>query len=62
MKRKKVARQATEVGRTVTAIVRGIKDNGIQNRTVAVPSYAAMVARGLATRIHNTQNLQISSK
>ncbi|KAI1287206.1 hypothetical protein F5Y03DRAFT_401992 [Xylaria venustula] len=51
---KEAAREATEVGRTVTAIVRGIKNNGTQNRTAVMPSYAAMAARGLATSIHNT--------
>ncbi|KAJ3553580.1 hypothetical protein NPX13_g10857 [Xylaria arbuscula] len=59
---KEAAREATEVGRTVTAIVRGIKNNGMQNRTAAMPSYAAMAARGLATSIHNTQNFQVPPK
>ncbi|KAI1359310.1 hypothetical protein F5Y08DRAFT_344830 [Xylaria arbuscula] len=59
---KEAAREATEVGRTVTAIVRGIKNNGMQNRTAAMPSYATMAARGLATSIHNTQNFQVPPK
>ncbi|KAI1157436.1 hypothetical protein F5B18DRAFT_665974 [Nemania serpens] len=59
---KEAAREATEVGRTVTAIVRGIKNNGMQNRAAAMPSYAAIAARGLATSIHNTQNFQVPPK
>ncbi|KAI3326469.1 hypothetical protein HD806DRAFT_532101 [Xylariaceae sp. AK1471] len=53
---KVAAREATEVGRTVTAIVREIKNNGTQNRIAPMPSYAAMASRGLATTMHNTQS------
>ncbi|KAJ3560527.1 hypothetical protein NPX13_g9270 [Xylaria arbuscula] len=59
---KVAAREATEVGRTVTAIVREIKSNGTQSRTASMPSYAAMASRGLATSIHNTQSFITTPK
>ncbi|KAI2604651.1 hypothetical protein GGR54DRAFT_621441 [Hypoxylon sp. NC1633] len=59
---KAAAREATEISRTITAIVREIKSNGTQNRTAAMPSYAAMASRGLATSIHNTQSLKTTPK
>ncbi|KAI0804889.1 hypothetical protein GGR55DRAFT_305475 [Xylaria sp. FL0064] len=59
---KVAAREATEVGRTVTAIVREIKNNGTQNRTAPMPSYAAIASRGLATSMHNTQSFTTTPK
>ncbi|KAI1315997.1 hypothetical protein F5Y16DRAFT_414742 [Xylariaceae sp. FL0255] len=59
---KTAASEATEVGRTVMAIVREMKSNVTQNRAAATPTYAAMASKGLATSIHNTQHLKTTPK
>ncbi|KAJ3573300.1 hypothetical protein NPX13_g4753 [Xylaria arbuscula] len=52
---KLAVREATEMGRTVTAMSKEMKTTSIQNRVLGTPSYAAMASRGLATSIHNIQ-------
>jgi hypothetical protein len=64
---KMAAREATEIGRTVTAMLKEMKTVGIQNRVANTPSYAAITSKGLATSIHiykprNTQTCNHSAK
>jgi hypothetical protein len=51
---KVAAREATKVGRTVTAIIKEIKNNRTQNRIAPMPSYAVIASKSLATSMHNT--------
>ncbi|KAI3326689.1 hypothetical protein HD806DRAFT_414072 [Xylariaceae sp. AK1471] len=52
---KMAAREATKMGRTVTAMLKEMKTAGGQNRVASTPSYAAIASKGLATSVRNIQ-------
>jgi len=59
---KAVAQESKEIGRTATDIAREIRNQGTQDSSNQLLSYAAVAARGtVASSVHNTQSLKTST-